>query len=126
MEIMETYDNRLTLTSTFHGEKPAMESQTAACETTAGHNLQCYQTVIHAVNPYTMKPPYTRTAWNRSPPPVASRFLFREVLEVLILGTPDPRDCKVFREIQVTVISRFCLRGVSLYYSAYIIIKDSK
>jgi hypothetical protein len=65
MEIIDTFDNRLTLTSTFHGEQPAMESQTAACETTGGHNLQCYQTVIHAVNTHTMKPPYTRTARNR-------------------------------------------------------------
>lgn len=81
MEIKETYDNRLTLTSTFHGEKPAMESQTAACETTGGHNLQCYQTVIHAVNPYTMKPPYTRTAWNGFFSPLQAGFFSERYLK---------------------------------------------
>jgi len=67
-----------------------MESQTAACETTGGHNLQCYQTVIHAVNPCTMKPPYTRTARNRI------FFRCRQVPFPAGIWSLNPRDCKVF------------------------------
>ena len=43
----------------------------------------------------TMKPPYTGTTMNCSFF-IAGRFLFLQVLEVLILGTPHPGDCKGF------------------------------
>jgi len=44
------------------------------------------------------------------------RFRLMQVLEICTLGTPDPIDCKIFRQRQVFIKARFRFQtGITVY-----------
>ena len=46
----------------------------------------------------------------------AGRFRLMQVLEIRTLGTPDPMDCKIFRQRQVFIKPKFCFKTGFIVY----------
>jgi hypothetical protein len=63
-----------------------------------------------------MKPAYDGTAGGRIFFSFAGRFLLMQVLEIRTLGTPDPMDCKIFRQRQVFIKPKFCFKTGFIVY----------